>query len=79
MSFIIYFGINLLTENVDYNIDIIGNKPSIDGIMKKIGLLYKDVKKNEITLREDYLFHGLEKTNLDKTIQRLEKMNEIFK
>lgn len=77
--FIIYFGINLLTENVDYNIDIIGNKPSIDGIMKKIGLVYKDVKKNEITLREDYLFHGLEKTNLDKTIQRLEKMNEIFK
>jgi hypothetical protein len=76
--FIIYFAINLLTENVDLNIDIINNKPSIDAIMKKIGLVYKDVKKNEITLGDDYLFHGLEKTNLDKTIERLEKMNEIF-
>ena len=72
------FAINLLTENVDLNIDIIGNKASIDAIMKKIGLVYKDVKKNEITLGDDYLFHGLEKTNLDKTIERLEKMNEIF-
>jgi len=76
--FIIYFAINLLTENVDFNIDIIGNKSSIDAIMKKIGLVYKDVKKNEITLGDDYLFHGLEKTNLDKTIERLEKMNEVF-
>jgi hypothetical protein len=77
--FIMYFAVNLLTENVDYNIDIINNKTSIDAIMKKIGLVYKDVKKNEITLGDDYLYHGLEKTNLDKTIQRLEKMNEIFK
>ena len=46
--------------------------------MKKIGLVYKDVKKNEQTLDDDYLFHGLEKTNLDKTITRLEKMNQIF-
>ena len=67
-----------MTENVDLNIDIIGNRPSIDAIMKKIGLVYKDVKKNELTLGDDYLFHGLEKTNLDKTIERLEKMNEIF-
>uniref|UniRef100_A0A6C0III3 Uncharacterized protein n=1 Tax=viral metagenome TaxID=1070528 RepID=A0A6C0III3_9ZZZZ len=77
--FIIYFAINLLTEHIDFNIPIINNKDSIDAIMKKIGLVYKDVKKNEITLGDDYLFHGLEKTNLDKTIQRLEKMNEIFK
>ena len=68
-----------MTENVDLNIDIIGNKASIDVIMKKIGLVYKDVKKNEITLGDDYLFLGVERTNLDKTIERLEKMNEIFK
>jgi len=77
--FIIYFAITLLTENVDYNIDIISNKHHVDSIMQKIGLVYKDVKKNEITLGDDYLFHGLERTNLDKTIERLDKMNEIFK
>ena len=77
--FIIYFAITLLTENVDYNIDIISNKQHVDVIMQKIGLVYKDVKKNEITLGDDYLFNGLERTNLDKTIERLDKMNEIFK
>ena len=76
--FLIYFAINLLTETVDLKIDIMGNKAHVDAVMKKIGLVYKDVKKNEITLGDDYLFHGLEKTNLDKTIERLEKMNEVF-
>ena len=76
--FILYFAINVLVENVDYNIDIISNKQHIDAIMQKIGLVYKDVKKNEITLGDDYLFHGLERSNLDKTIERLDKMNEIF-
>jgi hypothetical protein len=77
--FILYFAINLITENVDYDINIISNKTQIDAIMKKIGGVYKDVKKNEITLGDDYLFLGVERTNLDKTIERLEKMNEIFK
>jgi hypothetical protein len=76
--FLIYFAINLLTESVDFNIDIITNKPHVDAVMKKIGLVYKDVKKNEITLGDDYLFMGVEQTNLDKTIERLEKMNEIY-
>lgn len=76
--FIIYFAITLLTENVDYNIDIISNKQHIDAIMQKIGLVYKDVKKNEITLGDDYLFSGLERSNLDKTIERLDKMNELL-
>jgi hypothetical protein len=76
--FIIYFAVNLLTETVDFKIDIMGNKAQIDSIMKKIGLVYKDVKKNEVTLGDDYLFMGVERSNLDKTIERLEKMNELM-
>jgi two-component SAPR family response regulator len=76
--FLIYFAINLLTESVDFKIDIMGNKAQIDSIMKKIGLVYKDVKKNEVTLGDDYLFMGVERSNLDKTIERLEKMNELM-
>jgi hypothetical protein len=74
--FLIYFAINLLTETVDLKIDIMGNKAQIDSIMLKIGLVYKDVKKNEVTLGDDYLYLGVERSNLDKTIERLEKMNE---
>ena len=73
----IYFAINLLTEPVDLKIDIMGNKTQIDSIMQKIGLVYKDVKKNEVTLGDDYLFMGVERSNLDKTIERLEKMNQL--
>jgi hypothetical protein len=76
--FLIYFAINLLTENVDFKIDIMGSKAHIDGIMQKIGLVYKDVKKNEVTLGDDYLFLGVERSNLDKTIERLEKMNNLL-
>jgi len=76
--FLIYFAINLLTESVDLKIDIMVNKVQIDSIMQKIGLVYKDVKKNEVTLGDDYLFLGVERSNLDKTIERLEKMNETL-
>lgn len=76
--FLIYFAINILTEPVDFKIDIMSNKAQIDSIMQKIGLVYKDVKKNEVTLGDDYLFMGVERSNLDKTIERLEKMNEIL-
>jgi hypothetical protein len=77
--FIIYFAIALLTEQVDFNIDIINNKSEIDAIVKKIGIVYKDVKKNEITPQTDYLFAGTtERSSFDKTIERLEKMNEMM-
>ena len=78
-KFLIYFAICLLTEPVDLDIEIITNKPQLDHIVKKIGAVYKDVKKNEVTPKTDYLFNGVvEKTNLDKTIERLEKMNTIL-
>ena len=77
-KFLIYFGISLLTEPVDFNINIISNKTELDAIIKKIGVVYKDVKKKEEAVKTDYLFNGIvERSNLDKTIERLEKMNTI--
>ena len=78
-KFIIYFAIALLTEPVDLKIDMINNKQEIDKIVKKIGIVYKEIKKNEITPETDYLFNGLnEKSSFDKTIERLDKMNELL-
>ena len=76
-KFLIYFAISILTEPVDLTIDIIGNKKELDAIIQKIGVVYKDVKKNEESLNIDYLYAGVERTNLDKTVERLEKMNSI--
>ena len=78
-KFLIYFAVCLLTEPVDFAIEIINNKTELDAIIKKITVVYKDVKKNEESLQIDYLYNGIaaERTNLDKTIERLEKMNSI--
>jgi hypothetical protein len=77
-KFLIYYAISILTDPLDLTIDIIANKNELDLIIKKIGVVYKDVKKNEESLNVDYLYTGMERSNLDKTIERLEKMNAIM-
>jgi hypothetical protein len=77
-KFLIYYAICVLTDPFDVNIDIIANKKELDTIIKKIGIIYKDVKKNEESLNVDYLFAGVERTNLEKTVERLEKMNSVM-
>ena len=77
-KYLIYYAVSMLTDPVDLTIDIIANKKELDVIIKKIGIVYKDVKKNEESLNVDYLFNGVERSNLDKTIERLEKMNSVL-
>lgn len=76
--YIIYFAISLLTETVDFNIEIFSNKTELELIIKKINIIYKDIKKNESSPKTDYLFRGTEQSSLDKTIERLDKMNKIM-
>jgi len=76
--FIVYFAVALLTEQVDMSIEMIGDRGKTDAIIKKINVVYKDVKKNEVSPETDYLYSGIGKTNLDKTIERLETMNKIM-
>jgi hypothetical protein len=77
-KFLIYNAVSILTDPLDLTIEIIANKNELDAIIKKIGIVYKDVKKNEESLNVDYLYTGMERSNLDKTIERLEKMNAIM-
>jgi hypothetical protein len=79
-KFIIYFSISLLIDNYDNKREIIGNKDIVNRVIQKINNIYKEIKKNEITPNTDYLFNGVEKTNREKTIEKLEKLNnmEIF-
>ena len=75
--FVIYFAVALMTEPVNYSVEIVNNKDAIENIVKKIDLVYRDVKKNEIVPETSYLFNGLTKSSMDKTIERLEKMNSV--
>ena len=77
-KFLIYYAINLLTETINNNIPIIENTSLVESISKKINIIYKQVKKNEIRPKTDYLFNNsMTNNNLEKTVKKLDKMNAI--
>ena len=75
--YIMYNAVLLLTEKVNYHIDIIENQSQINNITNKINIIYKQVKQNEVKPNTDYLFNGIGKSNLEKTIEKLDKMNQM--
>lgn len=79
-KFLIYFAIALLTETPNYGLAIIHNSNEIEAITKKINVIYKQIKINEKAPATDYLFKNIapQKTNLEKTIEKIEKMNSMM-
>ncbi len=78
-KYLIYFAISLLTENVYFTEEILKqeSKGKVTNVVKNIDLVYKQIKKNERSPQMDYLFKGMKSTNLEKTIEKLEKMNSL--
>jgi hypothetical protein len=76
-KYILYVVASLLTENVNLNEEIVSEKQKeiILNVTNKIDTIYKQIKKNEETPGTDYLFTNVSNVNLEKTIQKLDKMN----
>lgn len=77
-KFLIYFAVTLLTEHVEMNTPIYTEHKMIENIKQKINVIYKQVKRNEIAPKTGYLFNNsFTEGNLEKTIEKLEKMQTI--
>ena len=77
-KFLIYFGISLLVDPIDLKVDIVSDQEIVNAIASKIGKIYAQVKKNEESPDTDYLFNGLERSNLEKSIEKIETMNKMM-
>jgi hypothetical protein len=76
-KFIIYFCFSLIIENYNFELPITNKSQEIQAILSKIDTIYKEIKKNEISPNTDYLFTNLKKSNLEKTIEKIEMINNI--
>jgi hypothetical protein len=77
--YLIYFAICLLTEPFVVSQEMVSDKETVENVVKKIDTVYKQVKKNEIAPKMDYLMGstGGTKTDLDKTIEKMDKLNSM--
>lgn len=76
-KYIMYFAITLLTEEINLRKPLIEDRKKVDVIVSSIDNIYKQIKKNEIKPDTDYLFNGLKENNLEKTLDKLDKLNNI--
>jgi hypothetical protein len=77
--YLLYFAISLITESYSTDKEIIAaqNKDVIEIVTQKINSVYKQIKKNEIAPATDYLMHNVKRSDLEKTIEKIEKLNNL--
>jgi len=76
-KYIIYYAFALLVENTNFTIAIINKREETEAIVLKINTIYKEIKKNEESPKTDYLFNNLNKSNLEKTMEKIELLNNL--
>lgn len=76
--YILYYAVELFTEQVAQNIEIVGDKGRLEHITNNIDEVYKQIKKNEDAPKTDYLFKNVEKQkNLERSLKQMEIMGAI--
>jgi hypothetical protein len=76
-KYLLYNCVSLLTDPCDLTIPLWDDKEKVMNVGKKINIIYKEIKKNEKAPKTEYLQIQTGKSNLDKTKEKLEKMNSF--
>jgi hypothetical protein len=74
---LMYFVIEVFTEPFSIDEEIVKDKNKIIVITQNINKIYKQIKKNEHSPGTDYLYQNVKSSNLEKTIAKLETMNQL--
>ena len=76
-KYLLYFVVSLLCENINLDEEIVREKQKavVANVVNKIDSIYKQIKKNEESPGTDYMFKDTKATTLEKTIEKLDKMN----
>jgi len=75
---LIYYAMSLLTEMYDTKTPIVKDIKLIKQIQENSDKIYKQIKKNEIVPKTNYLFNNLNNNkNLENTISKLDKLNSL--
>lgn len=74
---LLYFIIEIFTEPFSLDDEIVRDKDKINIITQNVNKIYKQIKKNEHSPGTDYLYQNIKASNLEKTIAKLETMNNL--
>lgn len=74
---LMYFVIEVFTEPFSTDEEIVKDKNKIQEITKNINKIYKQIKKNEHSPGTEYLYLNVKASNFEKTIEKLETMNNL--
>ena len=79
-KYLLYFAVEMLTEHVPTNIDIITNKEILSVVINKIDFVYKNIKKNEVSPNTEYLFSNTDtdkQHNLENSVKKMELLGSL--
>lgn len=75
-KYLIYFVLEILIEHVSNSVELIYDKEKLKQVLTNIDAVYKQIKKNEITPKTDYLFnHG--KDNLENSLKKMNMLDNM--
>lgn len=78
-KYLLYFAVELLTEHVPTNVEIVSNKEFLQVVVENIDVIYKEIKKNEESPNTDYLFMGLneKQQNLQQSLMKMKMVENM--
>lgn len=75
-KYLLYFVLEILIEYVSNHIELIYDKDRLKQVLSNIDAVYKQIKKNEISPKTDYLFnHG--KDNLENSLKKMNMLESM--